>query len=59
MHDPSRYSDPEGFDGFRFARANKSLRAGCMPVEVPDRVPSVLTDISVDWPIWGLGNTAW
>ncbi|KAB8076861.1 cytochrome P450 [Aspergillus leporis] len=58
MHDPSRYSDPEGFDGFRFARANKSLRAGCMPVEVPDRVPSVLTDISVDWPIWGLGNTA-
>ncbi|KAE8350518.1 cytochrome P450 [Aspergillus coremiiformis] len=58
MYDPSRYSDPAGFDGFRFARANKILREGYVPVEVPDRVPSILTDVSADWPIWGLGNTA-
>lgn len=59
MRDPTRYSDPETFDGFRFARANTQLRRGCVPVEVPDRMTSTLTDASVQWPIWGFGNMAW
>lgn len=59
MHDPQRYSSPEMFDGFRFARVNASLREGRRTQETPDKTLSNLTTTNVDWPIWGLGNTAW
>ncbi|RLM01932.1 hypothetical protein CFD26_108363 [Aspergillus turcosus] len=58
MRDRIRYRNPQEFDGFRFARANKQLRAGDVSREVPERSPLTMTDVSVDWPIWGLGNTA-
>lgn len=59
MRDPARYSHAQQFDGFRFARANKllALNEGC--ADVPEGAPLQLTDVDVDWPIWGLGNTAW
>ncbi|GIJ98280.1 hypothetical protein Aspvir_000396 [Aspergillus viridinutans] len=56
--DRIRYQNPQAFDGFRFARANKQLRAGDVPLDVPESSPLTMTDVSVDWPIWGLGNTA-
>ncbi|RAK94386.1 cytochrome P450 [Aspergillus costaricaensis CBS 115574] len=58
MRDPARYSHAEQFDGFRFARANKllALNEGC--ADVPEVAPLQLTDVDVNWPIWGLGNTA-
>ncbi len=59
MKDGSRYSDANTFDGFRFARANDALRQGSKPHEVPDKAASNLTDATIDWPIWGFGNTAW
>lgn len=58
MRDGSRYSHADTFDGFRFARANDALRRGARPDEVPDRSPSSLTDATIEWPIWGFGNTA-
>jgi len=58
MTDSSRYSHADKFDGFRFARANESLQQGNASAEVPDRAPSMLSDATVDWPIWGFGNTA-
>ncbi|KAK4236588.1 cytochrome P450 [Achaetomium macrosporum] len=58
MMDGTRYSHADAFDGFRFARANEALRQGITPDEVPDRAPSSLTDATIDWPIWGFGNTA-
>ncbi|KAK3303783.1 cytochrome P450 [Chaetomium strumarium] len=58
MMDGLRYSHADTFDGFRFARANEALRQGITPDEVPDRAPSSLTDSTIDWPIWGFGNTA-
>ncbi|KAF7183663.1 hypothetical protein CNMCM7691_004013 [Aspergillus felis] len=58
MRDRIRYRNPQAFDGFRFARANKQLRAGDVPLDVPESSPLTMTDVSVDWPIWGLGNTA-
>jgi hypothetical protein len=59
MRDRIRYWNPQAFDGFRFARANKQLRAGDVSLDVPENSPRTMTDVSVDWPIWGLGNTAW
>lgn len=59
MHDRSRYGNAQAFDGFRFARANMQLRQGLASSRVPDKVPSTLTDTSIEWPIWGFGNTAW
>ncbi|OJI79655.1 hypothetical protein ASPTUDRAFT_204913 [Aspergillus tubingensis CBS 134.48] len=58
MRDPARYSHAQQFDGFRFARANKllALNEGC--ADVPEVAPLQLTDVDVNWPIWGLGNTA-
>ncbi|KAI1447079.1 cytochrome P450 [Annulohypoxylon stygium] len=58
MRDPSRYSNPEAFDGFRFAHANASLSEGQLTSRIPDREPSSLTTTNMEWPIWGLGNTA-
>ncbi|KAI1841565.1 hypothetical protein JX266_012218 [Neoarthrinium moseri] len=58
MHDPNRFSRPHEFDGFRFARANASLRAGNHSAEVPDNSPASLTTANHDWPIWGLGIAA-
>ncbi|GFF33517.1 ent-kaurene oxidase [Aspergillus udagawae] len=58
MRDRIRYQNPQAFDGFRFARANKQLRAGDVSLDVPESSPLMMTDVSVDWPIWGLGNTA-
>lgn len=39
MHDQDRYSSPTTFDGFRFARANTSLKLGQRTNEIPDQVP--------------------
>ncbi|KAI5857355.1 cytochrome P450 [Durotheca rogersii] len=58
MCDAQRYSNPHHFDGFRFARANEALRQGATTTEVPDKSPSSLTATGVEWPIWGMGNTA-
>ncbi|KAL4786385.1 cytochrome P450 [Aspergillus varians] len=58
MHDARRYENPDRFDGFRFVRANKQLVTGDHSVRVPEPSPLGLTDVSIDWPIWGLGNTA-
>lgn len=58
MHDKCRYSDSHQFEGFRFARANRCLRAGKTTSEVPDKSPANLTTVNLDWPIWGLGKTA-
>ncbi|KAH8589196.1 cytochrome P450, partial [Bisporella sp. PMI_857] len=54
MHDAQRYSDPDIFDGFRFARANDLLCLGQRSRAVPDDTPSLLTTTNIDWPIWGL-----
>lgn len=59
MHDASRYLEPEKFDGLRFAKANEARRQGRRSADVPDHGESRLTDVSLDWPIWGFGNTAW
>lgn len=59
MHDQRRYSNPHEFHGSRFAEANVSLKAGQATIEVPDKVPTSFTTVNIDWPIWGLGNTAW
>lgn len=59
MRDERRYSDPHRFDGFRFARANESLKVGRNTSAVPDKMPTTLTTVHMDWPVWGLGNTAW
>ncbi|KAI1087868.1 cytochrome P450 [Rostrohypoxylon terebratum] len=58
MSDPSRYSNPDAFDGFRFAHANALLSEGQPTSRIPDREPSSLTASNMEWPIWGLGNTA-
>ncbi|KAI0118646.1 cytochrome P450 [Nemania sp. FL0031] len=58
MHDPSRYANPEVFDGRRFARANTTLLGGQLTHLIPDKEPSHLTTASIEWPIWGLGNAA-
>ncbi|PYH94337.1 cytochrome P450 [Aspergillus ellipticus CBS 707.79] len=58
MRDPTRYHNPRQFDGLRFARANKQFGVRDGAVEVPEPRPLRLTDVSVDWPIWGLGNTS-
>ncbi|KJZ69548.1 hypothetical protein HIM_11061 [Hirsutella minnesotensis 3608] len=58
MHDAQRYSDPHSFDGLRFARANDALAKGQVTDAVPDKAQSSLTTSNIDWPIWGLGNTA-
>ncbi|KAL4943637.1 hypothetical protein BDV06DRAFT_210932 [Aspergillus oleicola] len=58
MHDGRRYENPRQFDGLRFARANKQLENGDQSANVPEASPLGLTDVSIDWPIWGLGNTA-
>ncbi|ROT42882.1 cytochrome P450 [Sodiomyces alkalinus F11] len=58
MRDAQRYSDPDKFDGFRFANANGLLRLGQTTDKVPDKDPSTITTATVEWPIWGLGNTA-
>ncbi|KAI2469098.1 cytochrome P450 [Annulohypoxylon bovei var. microspora] len=59
MHDATRYSSPDVFDAFRFVRANQQLERGEIPCrDVPGDTPSSLTTASVDWPIWGFGNTA-
>ncbi|KAJ8124792.1 hypothetical protein O1611_g8849 [Lasiodiplodia mahajangana] len=50
MNDASRYHSPHVFDAFRFARAKQHLEKG--------GTPSSLTTTSLDWPIWGFGNTA-
>ncbi len=59
MRDESRYRHAGTFDGFRFARANDAFREGIKPDEVPDKAASSLTEATIDWPIWGFGNTAW
>ncbi|UKZ76612.1 hypothetical protein TrVFT333_004319 [Trichoderma virens FT-333] len=46
------------FDGFRFARANVQLQQHRQSADVPDQRESKFTDISPDWPIWGIGNAA-
>ncbi|KAK6854938.1 hypothetical protein PG995_008470 [Apiospora arundinis] len=56
MCDGSRYSNPHEFDGYRFARANASLRQGNLTADVPDKTASTVTSASLEWPIWGLGN---
>ncbi|KAH7325055.1 cytochrome P450 [Stachybotrys elegans] len=58
MRDPQRYNWAHIFDGFRFARANEALRRGHEQHDVPDSKESTLTDATLDWPIWGFGNTA-
>lgn len=59
MADPSRYADPTKFDGFRFVKANHLLQAGQASKDVPDSLPSTFTTATPEWPIWGLGKTAW
>lgn len=59
MRDPSRYANPEDFDGRRFARANQEILGGQSTDLVPDTKTSTVTTTSTEWPIWGLGNTAW
>ncbi|KAI0490292.1 cytochrome P450 [Xylaria cf. heliscus] len=59
MHDSSRYANPEIFDGRRFASANAMMLKGQLTNLVPDKETSSLTTTSIEWPIWGLGNTAW
>ncbi|KAI1120462.1 cytochrome P450 [Nemania abortiva] len=58
MRDPSRYANPEKFNGCRFARANQEILGGRSTDLVPDTKTSTLTTTSTEWPIWGLGNTA-
>ncbi|KAI1204773.1 cytochrome P450 [Annulohypoxylon truncatum] len=59
MHDATRYRSPDVFDAFRFLRANQQLERGEISCrDVPGDTPSSLTTASIDWPIWGFGNTA-
>ncbi|KAL4974754.1 cytochrome P450 [Aspergillus desertorum] len=58
MRDGGRYADPDHFDGLRFARANRELVTDAVSARVPESAPLGLTDVSMHWPIWGLGNTA-
>ncbi|KAI1849851.1 hypothetical protein JX265_013554 [Neoarthrinium moseri] len=59
MHDATRYRSPDVFDAFRFVRANQEFARGeTARGYVPGDKPSSLTTVSVDWPIWGFGNTA-
>lgn len=59
MGDRRRYHAPETFDGFRFARANEMLRQGFPSADVPDKAESRLTDATLEWPIWGVGQMSW
>jgi cytochrome P450 len=47
LRDPAIYHDPEVFDAYRFM----SHKTG--------KHPSRFTDLSPDYPIWGLGKQAW
>ncbi|KAI0449783.1 cytochrome P450 [Xylaria acuta] len=58
MHNSSRYANPEVFDGRRFVRANATILKGQLTDLIPDKGTSSLTTTSIEWPIWGLGNTA-
>jgi hypothetical protein len=59
MRDASRFSSPHQFDGFRFFHANRDMVHGQLTSAVPDKQPSWLTTSKEEWPIWGLGKTAW
>lgn len=49
MHDPTRYPQPDEFDGFRFV----GKRAGL------DTRGTTFTDASKDFPVWGFGARVW
>lgn len=56
MHDESKYSNADMFDGLRFVKTSRSTACG-----PPDNVlrGTTFTDASKDYPIWGLGSKVW
>lgn len=52
MRDPSRYSQAETFDGFRFCHSSDSLTS--KPCD-----KSRFTSLDPSFPFWGLGKQAW
>lgn len=57
MHDSSKYPNPDEFDGFRFLKKNAAATIS-RTAENPMQ-GSTFTDVSKDYPIWGIGSKAW
>jgi hypothetical protein len=55
LHDPTKYPQPDLFDGFRFADPGLLGRDSSIQPEGPTK----FTDINEKWHVWGTGKLTW